>query len=63
MTEVWYYALNEKPVGPLSKSQLIEALSRTSRAENALVWRSDFLDWRKLSELSELRLILTFEVR
>jgi uncharacterized membrane protein YhaH (DUF805 family) len=61
MTDVWYYALNEKPVGPLSKTQLIEALSRTSRAENALVWRSDFLDWRKLSELSELRLLLTFE--
>jgi uncharacterized membrane protein YhaH (DUF805 family) len=54
MTDVWYYALNEKPVGPLSKTQLIDALSRTSRADNALVWRSDFLDWRKASELSEL---------
>jgi uncharacterized membrane protein YhaH (DUF805 family) len=54
MTDVWYYALNEKTVGPLSKTQLIEALSQTSRADNALVWRSDFVDWRKASELSEL---------
>lgn len=51
MSDVWYFALNSEPVGPLTQAQLIE---RLPRAEDALVWQSGLPDWRKVSEFSDL---------
>jgi len=54
MSDVWYYAACNNSVGPLSKATLIEALSQMQEPKNALVWRSGFADWKKVSEISEL---------
>jgi len=54
MSNVWYYALDGKTVGPLTQAQLIDALSRLPKAENTLVWQSGLPDWRKALDFSEL---------
>lgn len=54
MSDVWYYALDGKTVGPLTQAQLIDAISQLPRPENTLVWRSGLPDWRKALDFSEL---------
>ena len=54
MPDVWFYAIDGKSVGPLTKAQLVDELSRMPRAEFALVWQSGLPDWRKALDFSEL---------
>lgn len=54
MSNVWYYALDGRTVGPLTQAQLIDALSRLPKAENTLVWQSGLPDWKKALDFSEL---------
>jgi hypothetical protein len=54
MSDVWYYALDGKSVGPLTRAQLIDTISQMPRAEATLVWQSGLPDWRKASDFPEL---------
>jgi uncharacterized membrane protein YhaH (DUF805 family) len=54
MSEVWYYANGRNRVGPLSKQELIQALSLMPEPAQIFVWRTGFSDWQKASELTEL---------
>jgi hypothetical protein len=54
MSEVWYYANGRNRVGPLSKADLLQALSLMPEPSNILVWRIGLQDWQKATDLSEL---------
>jgi GYF domain 2 len=54
MSEAWYYANGENRVGPLSRKELVQALSQMPEASKPLVWRRGFSDWQKAAELAEL---------
>ena len=54
MDDSWYYAEGDKPVGPISRADLVAILSRVSGAGNALVWREGFPKWIKAKDVPEL---------
>jgi hypothetical protein len=54
MTNNWYYAEGDKPVGPISLADLISILSRVSKAESVLVWRDGLPTWIEAKNLPEL---------
>jgi hypothetical protein len=54
MSDIWYYAQDDKPIGPLSLIDLKKVLSLISDAKNVSVWRSDFVDWKKAESVEEL---------
>lgn len=54
MSDHWYYADNEHPVGPLNLHQLKNALQELPNLKEVLVWREGFSDWRKAADISEL---------
>lgn len=54
MDDSWYYAEGDKPVGPISRADLVAILSRVSGAGNALVWREGFPNWIRAKDVSEL---------
>jgi uncharacterized membrane protein YhaH (DUF805 family) len=54
MPEAWYYANGRNRVGPLSKDDLIQALSIMPDPGNTFVWRTGLSDWQKASELPEV---------
>jgi YidC/Oxa1 family membrane protein insertase len=54
MSDAWYYADGEKPVGPLAFADLTAILSRVSNAEDVLVWRAGFEQWQRAVSVAEL---------
>ena len=54
MSEVWYYANGRNRVGPVSKSDLVQALSSLPDPAQTLVWRTGLSDWQTAEELPEL---------
>ncbi|HZL41326.1 MAG TPA: DUF4339 domain-containing protein [Pseudolabrys sp.] len=54
MSDIWFYAEGEKPVGPVTLAELMGILSRVSRAGDVLVWRGDYSDWKRASTIPEL---------
>ena len=54
MAHVWYYAQNDKPVGPLSLADLTSILSRLSDAKDVLVWQNGFEHWKRAADVPEL---------
>jgi uncharacterized membrane protein YhaH (DUF805 family) len=54
MSEVWYYANGRNRVGPLSKTDLVQALSSMPEPAQTLVWRTGLSDWQTADELPEL---------
>jgi len=54
MSDVWYYAVDDKAVGPLSLTDLTAIFSRHSNARDTLVWRAGFERWQKAGTVSEL---------
>ena len=54
MSDIWYYAVEDKAVGPISLADLTLILSRASNAKNALVWRAGFEQWQRASTVPEL---------
>ena len=54
MSDIWYYAQDDKPIGPVGLIDLKKALSLISDAKNVSVWRSDFADWKKAESVEEL---------
>jgi hypothetical protein len=54
VAQEWFYAENERSVGPLSLDALTDALRRMAEPGNTLVWREGLGDWRPASDVPEL---------
>jgi|ERR1039458_7021062 hypothetical protein len=54
MTNVWYYALEGKSVGPLSLADMMAILSRVSNAKDVLVWQNGYEHWKRAANVPEL---------
>jgi hypothetical protein len=50
----WYYAEGDKPVGPLSLTELLSVFSRVSDATKILVWHNGFSTWQKAESVPEV---------
>jgi GYF domain 2 len=58
MEGFWYYAIENKPVGPLTFTQLTVALSGLSEPRHALLWHPSFDAWREARDVPEVLVIL-----
>ncbi len=54
MTDVWYYAQRDKPVGPVSLAELNAFLARSAKSEDVLVWQDGFLGWTEAGKVPQL---------
>jgi hypothetical protein len=61
MSDVWYYAEGNRPIGPFTLGQLILVLSSFSEAENILVWRDGFSNWIEAANVAPIAAHLTPE--
>jgi hypothetical protein len=61
MSDGWYYAQGEKPLGPFTIDQLVSILSAAPNAENILVWRANFSDWIAAGKVAQLAHIFRIE--
>lgn len=55
MTDVWYYAEGDKPVGPFGLPELVSALANRPSVESVLVWSKSVGDWRRVDQTPDLR--------
>ena len=54
MAHEWFYAEDERSVGPLSLDALTDALRRMAEPGKTLVWHAGLEDWRPARDVSEL---------
>ena len=54
MSDVWYYAEVDKPVGPIPLVELKHILHRLKDWKDRLVWHSSFNDWCKAGAVPDL---------
>lgn len=54
MAQEWFYAEDERSVGPLSLEALTAALRRKAESSKTLVWREGLGDWRPAQDVPEL---------
>jgi hypothetical protein len=54
MPVIWYYAQNERGVGPLEFEVLQTELAKTPNWREVLVWRAGFDGWRKAGTVDEI---------
>jgi hypothetical protein len=54
MSDLWYYAQGEEPVGPLSLADLTTILSKAPTSKDVLVWRDGFAGWQRAGDVPEL---------
>jgi hypothetical protein len=59
MTDRWYYADKNRPVGPLSLRELADVLRKIPDWKDVLVWGEGSSDWRRAGEISDLRYLNT----
>jgi hypothetical protein len=55
MSESWYYVDSGGSVGPVTTLELRETLRALPDWKDVLVWSADISDWKKASEVSEIR--------
>jgi hypothetical protein len=53
--DVWYCADQNRPVGPLTFEGLLEKLVTLPNAADALVWCSQFSEWKRAADVSQLK--------
>lgn len=54
MTDLWYYAEDEKASGPLHIDELVPLLVRIADPQRIMIWRYGFDDWRPLEDVREV---------
>jgi uncharacterized membrane protein YhaH (DUF805 family) len=59
MSEVWYYANGSNRVGPIGKSELVQALSSMPDPAQTLVWRTGLSNWQTAEDLPDLAYYVT----
>jgi len=55
MSDDWYFADGEEPVGPLTLQELQKKLRTLRDPGKVLVWHAGFSDWMRANDVSELR--------
>src|SRR6516225_4005582 len=58
MEGFWYYAVEDKPVGPLTFAQLTLSLSGMPDPRRALLWHASFDGWREAPNVPEILAIM-----
>jgi uncharacterized RDD family membrane protein YckC len=58
MNDLWYYAENDQPVGPLSTDGLSEVLQRAFDPQKVLIWRNGFQGWIPAGAVPEIAPLL-----
>jgi hypothetical protein len=53
--EIWHYAGQGGPVGPVSVRDLKDALATFSNPKDVLVWRDGFSRWARAGDVPELK--------
>ena len=53
--EAWWYVVNGRRVGPVSRSELYQAVNEQSEPNNTLIWNEGFANWRRFGEVPELQ--------
>lgn len=48
---IWYYAKNNKPVGPISEEELSNLLASGQIDEETLVWHDGLADWQPIGKI------------
>ena len=51
----WFYGSEGQRRGPINRDALVDLLLTDNLAESTLVWRSGFAEWKRASEVPELR--------
>ena len=53
---MWYYTVNNQPVGPIDEEKLMQLLANRTINANTLVWKEGMAEWKPLAqtELSKL---------
>ena len=54
MSDVWYFADQGGQQGPVSRQDLLAALSRMPNASDVFVWQPGFSDWKRAGDVPEL---------
>ncbi|MCC7536307.1 MAG: zinc-ribbon domain-containing protein [Deltaproteobacteria bacterium] len=57
----WYVAIQDVPVGPVSKEEIAKRIRAGDVRGGSLCWREGFDDWRPLEEVAELAPLLRRE--
>ena len=52
--KLWFYGLNNKQHGPISKNELIRLLNENVLSPDTLVWNEDLDNWTAASQVEEL---------
>jgi hypothetical protein len=55
MSDIWYYADQNGPVGPITIRDLKDALATFSDPKSVFVWRDGFASWTRAGDVSELK--------
>jgi predicted Zn finger-like uncharacterized protein len=56
--DLWHAAINDVPVGPMTREELGRKIEAGAVNEDSLCWREGMDDWRPLGELPELSQLL-----
>ena len=54
MSDRWYYADKERPVGPFTPRELKSVLQRLPSWKEVLIWKEEYSEWRKAGSVSDL---------
>jgi len=52
---MYYFAKNDKKVGPFSKEDIIAKIKKNTLAANDLLWTGGWSDWKKIKEIDEFK--------
>ena len=54
MTDSWYYMRGDKPVGPVTRAQLVAALLQSPYWHQEYVWKPEYPAWQQAGSIDEL---------
>ena len=54
MTDGWYYLHDGRPVGPVSRAQLVAELLRSPNRQQEPVWKPGYSTWLEAGSIEEL---------
>jgi hypothetical protein len=54
---MWYYTVNNQPVGPVDEKKLKQLLTSQSLNANSLVWKEGMAEWRPLAQTELTKLL------
>ena len=58
----WYYVENNDRVGPVDDQQVSTLITEKKLNADSYVWKKGFENWKKVSEVEELNVLLAEEI-